>query len=484
LSKLSHAQPIFFKMNIKEDSKIIEFKDLLKIIEKKRFVPVIGNELVFIKQKKTTKEIPIMDFLARELALKILRQYNNETLQEIASIGMLEQHAVYKLLRDIYEEVGTPDSDYYFDTRDFERLSEIRKIRIFLSISFTDLLQKCLEKSRGADNVKVIDYSLTKISDIQKPPLSIREDQTLIVNLLGSMTGNSEYAVTEEEYLEYFFNIISGKEESELRDFLNTKLKDCSFFYLGCRFPNWYARYIVRGITQKRYKYHNVEDNFLIDESIKENVSDEKFLKSFRSIIVDGNAINTIFSNAQPGVIEKARSHASTFINTLYNAIVLKQIPVPAYVGQVFISYYFEDKDKSERLNNELIINKIDTWIDTTNLPSGEHESEIRKKIKKCKIFLCVISANLLEQIEKNAPPYSVSVEWDEIQARLIAETYQSNVTFKIIPCILEGVQRNDERIPSFLKRQHIYEYPAEKEKIINETKNNLSQSESNGKVQ
>jgi hypothetical protein len=64
------------------------------------------------------------------------------------------------------------------------------------------------------------------------------EDAVVVINLMGSIAGQNEFAVTEEQYLEYSFNIISGVLSFVgLNEYIAARTKYRAFMYFGFKKP-------------------------------------------------------------------------------------------------------------------------------------------------------------------------------------------------------------------------------------------------------
>jgi len=461
-----------------------DFDRLVDKICDGQVVPLIGNELCYLKNTQTGEEISIEDFLAKEVAKVIRYPYKNEKLSEIARIATLEED-IYVILRTIYQKIGMPDKEYAmytFQDKNFERIAEIRGFQTYLSVSFTDILQKKLIEKWGADNVEVIDFSLSPVSGSVIGPLETSGKKIVVINLLGSILGRNEFAVTEEEYLEYLFNILSGSRGLiSANDSLASRIKDNAFIYLGCSYPTWYTRYIVRGITQRRYTNHKIFNNFFVDVPPMDPI-DKVFFKSYNSLILDDQKeIPEVHQDATSAMdpapqAANSRALADKFIKKLHENIIEKQKPSPKFAGKVFISYYFVNSALSQQIDKGLRAEGIECWLDTRELHAGEHRPEIEDKIRECKVFFALISSELLDKINitpgsEQANPYSVRVEWANSLDRYGSEVYlYKHPRFKIIPCIVGDVSQNDNRIPEIFRAQRIYSY-AEKDALISDIK-------------
>lgn len=476
-------------------------EQLIGKIRSGNVVPLIGDELCFLINKLSKEQITLERFLARELAQSLGIKFTSQKLSEIARLR--KNYDFYQDIRAIYKQIGTvggPYEDYEFDYHVFDSLIKIG-FKTFLSISFSDLLEKRVFQN-GKDKVVIINCSLTQMADSARPSFPANDEKTtVIINLMGSVNGSCEFAVTEEEYLEYFYNIISGAySKNILNPYISDRLKDSSFIYLGCHFPAWFTRYLVRGITQKRYTIHKLFHNFFIDEPPMDS-SDRSFLKDHNSLIVGSNEILTFFDT-----LENGRNLSEQFIRTIQRSIELARKSPAQYEGQAFVSYYYENKKSAIELYESLRVQRIDTWFDQEHLRAGEHEVEIKERIFTCKVFIPVMSESMFQAIKKSRStpgsddenksektegsdktdkpvkvPYSYQVEWPEISNKINAQKYnlKGKLDFLVTPCLLdETISKTDDRIPEYFRANYIYYYPSEKEKLIEDIKKYLKKVE------
>ncbi len=110
-------------------------------------------------------------------------------------------------------------------------------------------------------------------------------------------------------------------------------------------------------------------------------------------------------------------------------------------------------------------------WFDIDDLPSGEHKSAIEDEIKKCKVFIPMISGNCLEHSDS----YTWQVEWKAIELRMMADKFYGSMSFQMIPCILDKTERGDERIPGFMRAFAVWELEENKEKVADEIAKHLA---------
>jgi hypothetical protein len=411
-------------------------------------VPVLGNDLSLVK-RENDDPAPLYEYIARELTRRLEIPYSGQTIGELALAYPNEN--IPSTCNTIYNKI---DEDTFF-TDPLEKLAEITDFKFFVTTTLDDLLVKSLIKARNLkkNDLKVIDYSLQQLSDTptfgddeEGPPVTV-------FNLLGSFGNVIESAFNEEEMLEHFLSITSKYNRHPMADYFVQKVNNKILLFLGCDFPDWFMRFNIRILTNQRYKYRNFND-YLVPTQYENDSGLIQFLKYFNKNII---------------VMEKSKEgNALAFVKELHEQWVesIENRPIQ-YDGSVFLSYNHADRENVQRLKTILRAKGIrNVWFDIDDLPSGEHRTHIESEIKKCKVFIPLISDTCLSRPES----YTWKVEWAAVEARMKADKYYGGMSFHILPIILDDTPRNDERIPSFLRDFSIWNLDDDKERIIEES--------------
>jgi len=139
------------------------------------------------------------------------------------------------------------------------------------------------------------------------------------------------------------------------------------------------------------------------------------------------------------------------------------------YEGDVFISYNNEDLDKAKEIRNQIRAEGIQVWFDEESLRSGQHRPHIESEIKKCKVFIPVVSNHILEKPES----YSQLVEWKAAQKRFEADQYYGQQSFAILPTFIDDTPRTDARLSDFM-RSFAHFHISQLDHIIQQIKSEL----------
>lgn len=445
----------------------MDWESFLSFVEDGDVIPVIGNELSLVKKEGGTAVS-----LSRYITTELGREYgetdvDGQNLHELA-LKHKDKNFYLKAL-SIYKKIE-PDC---LVTEPMKKLAGIIDFKYYISACVDDLLVNAIREVRNykGNELKIINHSL-------EPPRAKdhnaeeEEPQVTVLNLLGTEKAQTTDSpklstIDEEELLEHFFSIATKKIHSkDIADFIE-KMKEKVLLFIGCDFPDWFMRFIIRVLADERFT-NKIVYNYIVPEQPDLCPKLRQFLEHFKENIV-------VMDDARAG-------NVAAFVNELYKRWVkhINKIPIK-YEGTVFLSYNHRDRDKVAYFKKHLRARGIkDVWFDVEKLKSGEHRPEIEKEITACKVFIPMISNNCLEHRDS----YTWTVEWKKIENRLKADRVYAKLTFQLIPCILDETSNKDERIPPFMRDFVIWELEKNEEKIADEIVKHLTPIEAHAKRQ
>ena len=423
---------------------MIDWKALILNLSAGNVIPIIGNDLSLLKGENGTP-VPLYEVIKnRVVEIKELK----DSKQSIGEI-VLESPKIASTIKSVYEQID--EENFY--SGPLEKLAEIKDFKFFVSTSFDDLLERAIQKVRqcSKNELKVINYFPYGNSPVTD------DSKVTVFNVLGNLGDLKHSAIDEEEILEYFFTIMSreNEEHPQVTYFLR-QVSDKSLLFIGCDFPDWLMRFVIRILTNRRIKDGKCED-YIVNDLNKEHVKLKNFLVRCQKDFV---------------VIDEGKPrNAEAFVDLLYRKWTdkIKSDKRTRYEGSVFLSYYCEDQKDAGTLKNALETERIDVWFDKDDLHAGEHEDRIWEAIDKCKIFTPIISEKCLDADES----YAKDQEWPK--ANLIYNyKKKSDQPLIIIPCFVGEIDLKDRRIPEFIRKSTIFDLKTKQGKIIDEIKNFL----------
>lgn len=406
-------------------------------------IPVIGNDLSLLKGENETP-VPLYDYITKKLLEIEDISDPNQSISEI----VLGNPQIASTIKSIYEQI---EEDRFY-TRSLEKLAEITDFKFYVSTTVDDLLVKAIRKVRKYkekdSKLNVINYSLQgKSPKIVKPKVTV-------FNLLGNLCELKHSAIDEEEMLEYFFSIAwKENEDHPQADYFIRCVSDKSFLFIGCDFPDWLMRFVIRILSNRRIKDQTFNDYIVVDTG-KEHLKLKNFLDLCKKdfVVISGEGTH----------------NTEVFVDQLHKKWMdkKKEDKHMKYEGSVFLSYFHQDETDAEDLKNALEKEGIDVWFDKDDLREGEHKKRIWDAIDRCKIFIPIISNKCLAAAKSYAKQY----EWPTAEMIYVYKK-NSGQKFYILPCSVCDIDRKDDRIPGFMKNFTIFDLKIKQDIIVDAIK-------------
>jgi hypothetical protein len=438
---------------------MMNWETFLDNIAAGKIIPVVGDNLSQVKDEKGIPT-PLYHYIARELTRKLKIPYTGQTISELDLA--YPNGNIPTTIHTIYSNI---DKDRFL-TKPLEQLADITDFKFYVSTTIDGLLVNALLKERKLDatDLEIIDYSLQQQSEPAGIEPQEEKKQVTVFNLLGSLGELTECAVNEEEMLEHFISISCKQKRHTQVDYFLRQAKNKIFLFIGCDYPDWFMRFVIRILTNERFSQRNLSD-YIVNDDCSKCPELNRFLTYFKKNIIV--------------IKENEKGNTQAFINEFHERWTenVKSIP-PRFEGTVFLSYYNKDREKVKYFKGMLRARGIqNVWFDIDDLEAGEHQKLIESEIKKCKIFIPLISSQALD----HTTGYMWQVEWAAIEKRLeidkkIIEFYGGDkFSFQLIPCVLDNTAFGDERIPDFMKSFSIWNLTQDQDKVIAEIEKYLA---------
>ncbi len=432
-----------------------EWQSLLSKLKKGNVIPVIGGKLYQVKVGD--KELYLYDYLAdrllEEFQLKASYKPNTNNKFAYACLQViLHQIKMDVADEDIYSKVSEKLYSILktvtISSRDtLRKLARIRSFKAFIITTFDEILSDEIRKVRAWD-LEPFSYTanegdlLPSQEDIQRCFKKNKTELTLTIlfYLFGHLEAEKP-GFTEKDIIETLVRLQEDRSNKAADTFLSI-LKSKKFLFLGCCYDDWLFRFFVRSITDSEYELtKNVAGQFFGENlgDIRKDPDKElrEFLKTVRSKIFyfeNGNAfIEKLFEELE-GNEDKELSEQ-----------VIKEEEFPVFA---FISFDHRDKDAVRRLKLNLEGDHIPVWLDEEKLKGGEFvEKKIYNTIKKCKVFMPLLSENAL----KNDGTFHFR-EWRWALARIL----EGDEELTIIPVWIDNQGKPAEK---FSELEHLREF-------------------------
>src|SRR6516162_2552459 len=182
--------------------------DLLEFVEDGKVVPIVGEELLRIRQDGD--EIPLYRYIADKLAERLEIQpaslppepsLNAVVCHYLQTGGLPEE--VYPKIRPILNQArfSPPES--------LLQLARIDRFKLFVVLTFDSLLASAIDQVRFSGDHRTVElaYSPKNVQDLPGPIEELR--QPVVYHLFGKLSAQPDYVITDEDTLEFLHQMQS-----------------------------------------------------------------------------------------------------------------------------------------------------------------------------------------------------------------------------------------------------------------------------------
>jgi hypothetical protein len=417
---------------------------LLQLIAEGRVIPVVGRDALMVADEGRAQLL--YPHLAEKLAVSLGvpssdlpegNELNEVACRYIATGNLVDD--VYPALKRIASQVDgalpIPPA--------LVKLAEIRPFQLFVSTTFDGLLARALDQVRfgGKPVTRVIAHSPGELQDLPRDMKSSpdqADEAPIVYQLLGKVSATPTYALTEEDFVEFFHSLQSEtRRPPRLFDELNRQ----SLLILGCRFGGWLTRFLMRMSKGQRLSAGGRND-YVADVGV---TSDEHFVLFMRNfsratkLYRSGGVLEFIdelherWTAAHPPALPAAASES-----------VSKSTAPSTQAGAVFVSYASEDKSAAEKIKDALERAGVDVFFDRDDLQSGnDWEAKLRRSIRQCSLFVPVIS-----QTTRDPGRRFFRVEWNLAVDEAKMASFLDEEAF-LLPVVIDHTTVDDADVPS-----------------------------------
>jgi hypothetical protein len=369
--------------------------DLLEFVEDGKVVPIVGEELLRIRQDGD--EIPLYRYIADKLAERLEIQpaslppepsLNAVVCHYLQTGGVPEE--VYPKIRPILNQARFAPPEALL------QLARIDRFKLFVTLTFDSLLATAIDQVRTVGRALELAYSPKNAQDLPGPLEELR--QPVVYHLFGKLSSQPDFVITEEDMLEFLHHM---QAKSAAAEHLFDALRDNHLLFVGCSFPDWLSRFLLRIAKSRQLSLRRTEMELLVGSLTNRDSDLLVFLQHFskRTKVVSCSATEFVGELA-------ARYNSRVAGSAAALADLPGQVPVRLSdakeagndgmsPGAVFISYAHGDQAAARRLRDFLDEEAgIDVWLDTRQIEAGDDWGhKIRRNIKSCSYFMPLISA-------------------------------------------------------------------------------------------
>jgi hypothetical protein len=376
------------------------WEDLLDYIQDGKVVPVIGHELV--QAEYQGRQVSLQRLLAERLAEreKLSVQWTphfelNDAVCAYLSNPQARLVGLYDRIAGFLRALNPP----FPVPEPLERLAGIAPLDLFVSLTFDSLMARALDGVRFGGNpvTKEIEFSINQSTAAQNEALNMRPgDAPIVFSLFGRAASKSDFAVHDEDALEFIHKLVSG--DVAPPEWLLSELRNRHLLILGVHLPDWLERFLLRAATRDRLRLAQ-RAYFLAGENAPSAVALTQFLARFgreTSLAAFEGSAGQFVTELHRRWIERHPEAAA--VPTAAPAAARPDTPR----GSIFISYGRENLAAVERLHGAIAALGGDAWFDREELSAGDYwEKKILPQIQReVRLFVPVISVRTAERKE------------------------------------------------------------------------------------
>lgn len=274
-------------------------------------------------------------------------------------------------------------------------LARLNCFDLIVCLTPDDLLARALVAAQPGLALEIASYSPTAPSNQSVDIGTARPDVLRLCYPLGSLAAGGDFAIHEEDTLEYLHRLYD-QGERRLKTLL-TELRSKDRIFLGTSLPDWLGRGLMRFVNDQRLATEDRTMEFLSTADADPALSDFIARFSNNSIVLPW-ALDTFVEK-----IAAMTTHLPPRVKATTRAAA-PHGPGPS----VFVSYASEDAEPARRIADTLLLLGFgEVWLDRKKLKTGDTWSaNISEAIAACDYFVPILSAR--------ADARDEGVYWDE----------------------------------------------------------------------
>jgi TIR domain len=424
--------------------------DLLGHIREQVLVPVVGPDLTVVNLGDTEETLTTL--VGQRLAKKYELTVSPGTTMDEAVATLLRERkdevgrlyiAVNNIIKEIIQEHPAPSDP-------LRNLAAITDLRFFVSTTPDRLLAQAVNEVRfqGRREARELTFSPSQsTSEQQNNGQPAAATDTVVLSLFGKAASLPQYAIHEEDRLEWLHALLS--DTASLPEWLGSQLKRQPMLFVGCEIPDWIGRFLLRMSSNTRLSSPESKQVFFVGSSAAHEPSLSDFFATY----------------CRKAQVQQLEMAPTAFVKQLRDRWEKQRLPeedgdgplLPRPDATIFISYMREDADAARQLDQAITEGLFgDVWLDERQIRPGntwqrDTLTAIRQTIR---LFIPVISENT-----ENTDEGYVFREWKEAVKRSLSIEGRDF----IVPVIVDKDYDPDRyrRIPDEFKDLHFGHAPA-----------------------
>ena len=418
---------------------------LLGLVAERKIVPVIGQDLLQVET--ALGAMPFYHFIALRAAERLgLDPPPRDAVNALHAVATqhLENRGdwleIYSTVSEVMAEAETlAPPPALLD------LAAIEPLSLFVTTTFDPFMQRALNAVRygGDDVTRVFAFTPGRTKDL--PDETYDSNTASVFHLFGRYSNSPEYAVTEEDTLEFMHLLQSDVKRPQN---LFRELAQRDLLMIGNSFSDWVGRFFLRTTKQERVWMTATRTRFVADDRVR---NDPALLSFFRQspyvkVYADGDPAAFVRElrrrwDERAAAMEKERKTP-------------EQSAFDVEPGSVFVSYASGDRPFAKAIADALKAEGIDVWFDQGELGSGDaFERKILGAIERCAVFVPVIS---------NAVAERRRFFFSEWRAAIDVSKKTGWTSRFLMPVVIDDVAYDNDNVPPEFRALHWERVPSE----------------------
>jgi hypothetical protein len=424
-----------------------DWDELLDFITDRQLTPILGKEMFKFQQDDLL--IPVDEYLSKQI-LGTNHISDQQELTLTQAVNYLVNEKKVKTM-DIIRKLKLMIREINFEFPLLTQFLNITDLNYYVN---TAVYNNVLENNLSA----IRKQTATSINFSINEPFSDADDLDklkvpFVFNVFGSLLNTVDPALSEEDMLEY-----TGHFKERIKNSANiiNALKNKNLLFLGCAFPDWMVRFILRLLSNEpMHDWGSKRTIIVVNDMSDVRKKQYEFLKTYDVVTYESNT--------------------KDFVEELTSRWKQKN-PLSIKNKMIFLSYTVKDKEAVENLKKAIEgINNVTCWYDNREIvPGDDFKTEIAKNIKSADLFIPLISANSL--LHKDG---YVQLEWFTADNVNTFRKIDGNTGKYLMPVVIDDTNPYDNNVPKYFSELSIGKVPAGNpgQEFINQIRETLNLS-------
>lgn len=420
---------------------------VIESLHERRLIPILGGDAVPVVLNGRTA--PLNEFLAEELCTRLQRggltipapapTTLEELIRAIFELPANEERARNLITGPLREHLTAAHRELLGKVTPAPETAALKifaGLPLVITTTIDGAASLALKAASGAAprvlNLKRI--TTTTLEDLPEAWNAVQGRGTapFLYHLFGRIDGQETFALTDDEMIEYFWKLQGSDATRRLRE----AFVDCDILLLGCAFPDWLLRFVLRLARGRAFteaaSFNLVAEKQLIESQACYDRSLHGFLRQFQASNV------WVYRDADPAQFLARLATEISSTGTPQEGISLPSPSARRTKGNIFISYTTANADVARTLAAELA-KRCPVWFDAKLIRGGEElNSELVRAIQDAHLFIPLISR------ETNAAATSRVFVSEWKKAIEVASNVQLGLRPYIIPVIIDDLPYAD----------------------------------------